>query len=149
MQDPTGKMKLDLQNNDIIYVPTAKNIVTVSGGVQRPMRYEMIDGEDARDLIEFAGGLRADADRSFLQVERYVGGEKKFFEYSLSDVLSGHEKVPLENGDIVRMRSVNQPMENYVTISGSVYYSGTYDLESNRSLMALLEKAKPTYTAKT
>lgn len=149
MQDPTGKMKLDLQNNDIIYVPTAKNIVTVSGGVQRPMRYEMIDGEDARDLIEFAGGLRADADRSFLQVERYVGGEKKFFEYSLSDVLSGNEKVPLENGDIVRMRSVNQPMENYVTISGSVYYSGTYDLESNRSLMALLEKAKPTYTAKT
>jgi protein involved in polysaccharide export with SLBB domain len=149
MQKPDGKIKLDLQNNDIIYVPVAKKIVTVDGGVQRPMRYEMLEKEDLKTLIDYAGGLRADANMDFVQLERYVSGEKKLLEYKLGDVLSGSTSINLQNGDTVRLRSVNKPIEKYVYVRGSVYYDGRYDLETNSSLKTLLSNAKPTFTAKT
>lgn len=149
MQKPDGKVKLDLQNNDVIYVPVAKNIVTISGGVLRPMRYEMLQEEDLRTLIEYAGGLRSDVNYDFVQIERYVSGEKKLLEYTLSDVLSGAISIKPLNGDIIRLRSISKPMDKYVDIEGAVYYGGRYDLEKNSSLQALLSGAKPTFTAKT
>lgn len=149
MQKPDGKMKLDLQNNDIIYVPVAKNIVTISGGVLRPMRYEILEKEDLKTLIEYAGGLRSDVNYDFVQIERYVSGEKKLLEYTLSDVLSGATSIKPLNGDVIRLRSINKPMDKYVDIEGAVYYGGRYDLDKNSSLQALLSGAKPTFTAKT
>ena len=149
MQKPDGRMKLDLQNNDIIYVPVAKKVVTIDGGVQRPMRYEMLEQEGLKTLIDYAGGLRADANMDFVQLERYVSGEKKLMEYTLGDVISGSNEIKLQNGDTIRLRSINKPMEKYVYVRGSVYYDGRYDLEKNSSLQTLLSNAKPTYTAKT
>ena len=141
-------MKLDLQNNDIIYVPVAKNIVTIEGGVLRPMRYEILEKEDLKTLIEYAGGLRSDVNYDFVQIERYVSGEKKLLEYTLSDVLSGATSIKPLNGDVIRLRSINKPMDKYVDIEGAVYYGGRYDLDKNSSLQALLSGAKPTFTAR-
>ena len=140
----------DLQNNDILFVPVAQNIVTIDGAVNRPMRYEMIDGETVKDLIEYAGGLRANAFMDFLQIERReVNGELKFMEYSLENIMSGGQKVALQNGDVVRIKTSDRPMENYVSVTGDVYYGGNFDFKGNQSLKALLEKAKPRYTART
>ena len=84
-----------------------------------------------------------------MQVERFENGSKKYLEYNLKDVLSGRSKVALEQGDVVRIRTGNEPLDQYVAISGDVYYEGNYDLAKNRSLIALLENAKPRYTART
>ena len=40
-------------------------------------------------------------------------------------------------------------MENFVAIDGDVYYKGVYDIENNRSLKTLLDRAKLQFTAKT
>jgi protein involved in polysaccharide export with SLBB domain len=40
-------------------------------------------------------------------------------------------------------------MENYVSISGDVYYGGNFDYSKNRSLQVLIDNAKPRYTART
>jgi protein involved in polysaccharide export with SLBB domain len=113
------------------------------------MRYEMIQGEGLKELIQYAGGLVYNAYMDFVQVERYENGERKFLEFNLADVMSGKQKVDLHNGDAVRIHQSNVPMENYVAINGDVYYGGNYDLEGNSSLQGLIEKAKPRYTAKT
>jgi protein involved in polysaccharide export with SLBB domain len=139
----------DLQNNDVLFVPVAEKIVSISGAVNRPMRYEMVSGETLADLIRYAGGITADAYPEFIQVERYEFGEKILLEFSLSEILSGGKKVGLENGDIVRIKEINKPMENYVNINGDVYYGGRYDFNKNQSLTVLLENAKPRYTART
>ena len=140
----------DLQNNDILFVPVAQNIVSIEGAVNRPMRYEMVDGETIKDLIEYAGGLQANAFMDFLQVERREeNGELKYLEYSLDNIMSGGQKVTLQNGDVVRIKTSDRPMENYVSITGDVYYGGNFDFDGNQSLKALLEKAKPRYTART
>ena len=149
MTNPTAGVKYDIQNGDVIFVPIAQKVVGIEGAVNRPMRYELVDGESMLDLIGYAGGLTASAHPDFVQVERFENGSKKYLEYNLRDVLSGRSKVALEQGDVVRIRTGNEPLDQYVAISGDVYYEGNYDLAKNRSLLALLENAKPRYTART
>ena len=149
MEKPEMQARMDLQNNDIIYVPLAKTVVTLEGGVKRPMKYELKDKEDLRDLIKYAGGLRPDVYPNYVQVERYQNGVPGLLEFDLAKVMNGSQKVAMADGDIVRIRTVNEPMETYVSIEGGVYYPGRYDLANNSSLIKLLESAKPTYTAKT
>ena len=149
MTNPNSDLNYDIQNGDVIFVPIAQKVVSIEGAVRRPMRYELSDNETLKDLINYAGGLRADVLPNFVQVERYTDGTKKFYEYNLKDVTSGKTKVNLEPGDIIRIRSGNEPMDQYVSISGDVYYGGNYDLAKNQSLSTLLENAKPRYTART
>ena len=139
----------DLQNNDVLFVPIAQNIVTIEGAVRRPMRYEMLDGESLKDLIEYAGGLTYNASPDFVQIERRENGELKYLEYELDKTLAGAQKVRLEGGDVIRIKSTNRPMENYVSISGEIYYSGDFDIEKNSSLKGLLDRVQPKYTART
>lgn len=143
--DKTG---YDLRNNDILYVPTAQKIVRIDGAVKRPMRYEMIEGETLLDLINYAGGLRDDAYPTFVQIERHENGEIKYLEYDLSKIMSGSRKAALSGGDVVRIKTVAKPMENYVSIQGDVYYGGNFDIDENSSLKGLIEKAEPRYTAR-
>lgn len=148
MTNPDPKIQYDLQNGDVLFVPVAQNIVKISGAVNRPMRYEMVQGEGLKELIQYAGGLVYNAYMDYVQVERYENGERKYLEFNLADVMSGKQTVDLRNGDAVMIHQSNVPMENYVAINGDVYYGGNYDLEGNSSLQALIEKAKPRYTAK-
>ena len=60
MTNPTAGLPYDLQNNDVLFVPISQKIVSIEGGVKRPMRYEMVEGEDLGKLIEYAGGLTYD-----------------------------------------------------------------------------------------
>lgn len=149
MTNPDPKVQYDLQNNDVMFIPVAQKIVQVNGAVNRPMKYELIEGETLVDLLRYAGGLKYNVYPDFVQIERYIDGEKKYLEYDLNNVLSGTQKIDMQNGDIVLIRTANIPMENFVAINGDVYYRGSYDLEKNGSLLTLIENAKPTFTAKT
>lgn len=148
MTGSAAKVQYDLQNGDVFFVPVAQKIVTVEGSVNRPMRYEIIDGEGLAELIGYAGGITPNAYADFVQIERYVDGEKKLLEYNLNSVLGG-QKIYLEKGDIVRVKGNMEPLENYVSIEGDVYYAGRYDLLRNNTLSKLIEAAKPRYTALT
>ena len=138
----------DLQNNDVIFVPIADKIVRIEGAVNRPMSYEMVDGETLLDLLGYAGGLRNEAYPNYVQIERFSGGEKVLLEYNLSQVTLGNKTVMLEAGDIVRIKDINKPMENFVVINGDVFYPGQYNYDNNRSLLKLLEAAQPRRTVR-
>jgi len=149
MNDPATQFKFDLQNNDILFVPVVKLLVSIEGAVKRPMTYEMLPDETLTNLIQYAGDVKMNVFPDFVQIQRYINGEQKLFEYDLKDVRSGKTKVDLMNGDIVRIKSIGKPMDQFVEASGSVYYPGKYDLSSNPTLKSLLASAKPTYQAKT
>ena len=148
MKGNTKDVHYDLQNGDVLYVPVANTIVKIEGAVRRPMRYEIIEGETMKDLVEYAGGLTYNAYPDFIQVERRENDELRYLEYNLDKVMSGKEKVVLKGGDVVRIKSSNRPMENYVSISGDVYYGGNFDYEHNHSLKGLIDKAQLQYTAR-
>ena len=149
MTKPDAKTGYDLQNNDVLFVPVAQKIVTLEGAVNRPMRYELIEKETLKDLINYAGGLTYNAYMENAQIERRENGEVKYLEFGLDNVIKGSQKIELKNGDIIRIRTSNKPLEDYVAIEGGVYYGGNYDLEKNNTLQKLIDNAKPTYTAKT
>ncbi len=148
MTGQTGSVLFDLQNNDVLFVPVAQKIVTIEGAVNRPMRYEMAEGETLADLIKYAGGVATNAYGEYVSIERYEDGEKKLKEYNLANILSGAQTADLDAGDIVRVKQNPRVLEDFVSIGGEVYYGGRFNLDSNRSLKALLKKAQPTYTAR-
>ena len=149
MNNPTDGSYYDLLNNDVLFVPMAQKVVSIEGAVKRPMRYELVDGETLLDLINYAGGLTETAYSEYMQINRFVNDEPKLLEYKLSDVMSGKLVVSLLPGDSVTIKTANAPLEDYVNVSGDVYYGGRYNLDNNRSLLTLLENAKPRYTART
>ena len=109
MTKPDQKIQYDIQNGDVIFVPIAQNVVSISGAVNRPMRYEMVKGEGLKQLIEYAGGLVYNAYMDYVQVERYENGERKYLEFNLADVMSGKQKVDLHNGDAVLIHQSDVP----------------------------------------
>ncbi len=149
MKNPDPKLQYDLQNGDVLYVPVAQKIVKIDGGVNRPMYYEIVDGESLKDLIDWAGGLKYNVYPEFVQIERLENGEWRFLEYDLNKVMSGSQKIDLKNGDKVLVRTANKPMEDYVRITGDVYYGGSYDLHKNGTLQTLIDNAQPTFSTKT
>jgi len=149
VMDPDAKLKLDIQNNDVIYVPIVPCIVSIQGAVNRPMRYEIKPGEGLIDLIRYAGGPSSEAYNDLVQVRRQENGEMRLLEFNLTEVLSGAVNVPVANGDQVILRKMNQDVEKFVEIKGSVYYPGRYNFSENTTLSALIAHAKPNFSAST
>ena len=149
MTNADPKLQYDLQNGDVLFVPVAQKIVEIEGGVNRPMKYEMIEGEGLKELIALAGGLRYNVTPEYVQVERYENGQRRFLEYDLKSVMSGSQKIDMHNGDKVLVRMADKPLEDYVRITGDVYYPGSYDLMRNGTLQSLIDNAQPKISTKT
>jgi len=50
-----------LSNGDRIHVPVAQRHASIRGAVHKPLNYEILPGETVGDLIDLAGGFRAEA----------------------------------------------------------------------------------------
>lgn len=147
MTNPNMGQQYDLQNGDVIFVPIAQKIVTIQGAVNRPMRYELIEGEGLKELINYAGGLTWNVYPNFVQIERVENGEVMLLEYNLRKITEGNQKVTLHPGDVIRIKHINQPLEDFVTVSGNVYYGGRFDLKDRMTVKQAIDNAgglKPT-----
>lgn len=142
MRDPAIQFDFYLQNNDIIYVPSSEKLVSLEGAVKRPMRYELKTKEGLKELLEYAGGLRVDAYTDFIQIQRIENNKVVLHDHNLTEVLSGKKNLAIENGDVVRIKSINSPLKAFVKASGAVLYTGDYELRVTPSLKSLLEKAQ-------
>lgn len=71
---------------DTIAVKRLSRAVSIAGAVERPGTYQLLEGENLKDLIEIYGsGLTPLADPSRIEVVRYIGsgkaaGQKLFFD---------------------------------------------------------------------
>jgi protein involved in polysaccharide export with SLBB domain len=142
LNNPGAQFQYDLQHNDILFVPLVQKLVTIEGGVKRPMRYELIGKEGLKELILFAGGLNFNTYAEFVQIVRYAGAEPILIEYRLTDVMSGKLKVDIQDGDVIRVKTNSKELEQFAEILGAVYYPGTYELSSGMTLGALIAKAQ-------
>jgi protein involved in polysaccharide export with SLBB domain len=106
------------------------------------MKYELKGTEGIKELVTFAGGLKADAYADVVQVKRFENSTLVLKDYAYADILSAKIAVELKNGDSVFFKTINSAFRKYVKISGAVDYPGEYDLNSNTSLQSLFSKAK-------
>lgn len=129
---------LRLQDGDIISVEAYHNVVSISGAVMRPMRYELKDGESISDLITYANGYKTNAQRSSIHVSRVGEQANRDFDVASSQFNS----FKLEDGDKVSVRIYRSTDENSVSITGPVKYPGHYAIGGSiRDVASLISAA--------
>ena len=113
-----------LEEGDVILVSPYRNLVSVEGGVKRPMFFEMKDGETVADLLEYCGGFTNGANSA--SVTLYRQNQKSFEVRTIEDSEYGFFTV--KNGDRIEVGELRSRFENRIAIQGAVYFPGTYEL---------------------
>ncbi|WP_187270877.1 SLBB domain-containing protein [Neolewinella aurantiaca] len=138
LRNPAQQSSQFLQDNAIIFVPFAETVVEATGGVQRPMFYELKADETLADLIDYAGGTTPRAEPRSVRITRYVDGELRLINIDLT-VQPDFE---LQNGDVVSVPEVENPVSSFVTVEGAVLLPGRYAFEESMTVATLLEAAR-------
>lgn len=147
--DPSIQFDFYLENNDILFVPLAEKIVSLTGAVKRPARYELQNDENLFDLLQFAGGLRQDAYTDLIQVRRLVDNEYVLFDVDVEQLTRTGGDYPLQNGDEVVIKTVPGDYRRFVAVSGPVNYPGEYALGADMRVSDLLAKGQLREEART
>jgi len=108
---------------DVIFVPPIGATVGVAGEVKRPAIYELKGEQSIADSLDFAGGLLATAYPKLTQLERITEkGERTLIDIDATDTTA--VKGALHDGDVVRVYSVLEKMQNIVITKGHVNRPG-------------------------
>ncbi|HRI01940.1 MAG TPA: SLBB domain-containing protein [Saprospiraceae bacterium] len=140
MADPTIQKDFYLENNDIIQVPVADRVVQIQGYVNRPFKYELIDGENLKKLIEYAGGLNTEAIQNVIQVNRIENDRRIIIDVPYADLLKRNGDFSLRKGDIVTVSGIKTKEEEYIYVKGEVRSETQYQFQSNSKLSELVRK---------
>jgi protein involved in polysaccharide export with SLBB domain len=134
--------------DDVITVNRIDRKVTISGAVERPGTYELLRGENLKQLVEVYGnGLTPFADTELIDLVRYTNSQSGSGDRTLlsnRDLLNNYR---LEHLDVVTIRSITterpvvtqERYERQITIEGAVRRPGTYQLRPNENLKDLIE----------
>lgn len=140
MNNPAVQYDFFLEDNDILHIPVAERVVGVRGAVRRPFRYELVGSENLTQLLDFAGGLTANAYREVVQVQRFVDDKQVLLDVNWKDLMAKKQDFVLLNGDEVVVRSIPSPIENTASVEGAVELPGVYSLSDTRRVSDLLKK---------
>lgn len=141
MSDPTIIDDFYMSDNDILQIPIAERIVSISGAVNRPMRYELIEGEELRKLLEYAGDFKPNAYKEIIQLKRYENDQQKVIDIQFNQLLREGGDFALRNGDQISIRTIPSPYRNFVSISGAVELPGEYEYTNGMRIDDLLNRA--------
>ena len=122
----SGNANIDmaLKEGDVVIVPPYNELVKISGGVKRPMTYELKGGETLAELVEYAGGFASNAYRKDVNIVRNTGFEKELITVSSDKFAS----CVLSDGDEVTVGSNLERYANRVEVKGFVFRPGEYEL---------------------
>lgn len=141
MSNPTVQYDYFLEDNDIVHVPVAERIVSITGGVRRAFRYELYGNENLIKLVDYAGGFTANAYKEVVQIKRFSGDKQEQIDVSLAELIAQKKDFPLQDGDEVVVRIVESNIKNIATVGGEVAFPGSYALTETPRLSDLLKKS--------
>lgn len=131
---------LPLKEGDVVMVPAYANLVSIDGGVKRPMYYEMLEGETLEKLLEYAGGLTGDAYADGINVVRRSGSTNSI--YTVSRPESASFAMRDRDSVIVAVNTNIDLFTNKVEVRGAVYRPGSFELGSGiATVRQLIEHA--------
>jgi len=128
---------LPLQQGDAIFVAPLGATAGVAGQVRRPAIYEFRGGATVGDLLELAGGLKADAAHGAAKLQRIdASGERVVLDV---DVAAAADRArPLRTGDTLIVPKVLDEYAGSVTLEGHVQRPGPYAWKPGMHLTDLL-----------
>jgi len=142
-----------LHEGDTVFIPGRGPTVSITGGVQRSLRFEMTEGEGLADLIGYAGGFRATAAPEIIHIRRIIPlGEREpgqpdhvFLDVPFDPLAmrsADGSDIPLLDGDQVTITDIGDRLDNWVRISGSVKRPGQYQFQEGMTIQDLLEASE-------
>jgi protein involved in polysaccharide export with SLBB domain len=117
-----------LRPGDTITLSQTSREVTISGAVKRPGTYQLLEGENLRELIDLYGSGFTDlADRTRIEVDRFVNGKSvagsKIF-LTGEDLVEGFE---LQNYDAIVVPE-NRHLQPVIFVEGAILSAANADL---------------------
>ena len=110
---------------DVIFVPPVGKTVGIGGEVKRSAIFELKEETTFADLVQLSGGFLPTTYLPATKVNRIdTTGQRTILDMDLSD--SANLQRTLNNGDLVRVFSILDSLEDVVTVAGHVYRPGNY-----------------------
>ena len=137
-----------LRPGDIVTFNRINRRVTIQGEVERHGAYQMLAGENLRELIELYGNnLTPLADLSRMTLTRFVGGEEISGDIILLSIEDITDNFALEHMDVISIPNIAdfrpavpiERMERTISITGAVRRPGTFELMLHENLQDLIE----------
>lgn len=123
-----------LKSGDRVIFNGAEDLVSISGEINRPGIYEIIEGDSLEDLLEFALGFTPDADSSRIIIKREGRADNKIL--TAYDLSAG---IILEKGDEIVVQKSNKDFKNFVEVFGPVKDPGLYEVNNDIFLSKILD----------
>lgn len=120
--DTTDDAKL-LQG-DAIEIPAVGPTVSIDGEVRRPAIYEIRNESTVADLLNLAGGLTPEADRSNAMLTRIDESQRRVV--IPVDLAAGTRAEGLRNGDVVRVMRLRPTLDAGILVEGYLYAPGAF-----------------------
>jgi len=122
--------------DDKIIVSRAKRIVSIDGAVERPGTYEILDGENLRELIEIYGnGLEVLADTSRIELTRNLTTEKGSGQKSYLTQTDINLNFKLKSYDFITIASFSDS-KPVVFVEGAINANVDSELETSTRIPA-------------
>jgi protein involved in polysaccharide export with SLBB domain len=139
-----------LKTGDIVFVPVHGPRVRVVGEVARPGTYEVKDQESLSDVLQSAGGFKAEASQRRVMVERILppgqrapDGRDRVVIDVPAERLASASGTPfhVEAGDVVRVFPVSDAVRDRIAVTGSVWAPGPQGFKPGMKLSDALRNA--------
>lgn len=139
-----------LKTGDIVFVPVHGPRVRVVGEVARPATYEMKEKETLADVIQSAGGFKAEAAQRRVMVERILppgqrapdGRDRVVIDVPAERLASADGAAfRAEAGDVVRVFPVSDAVRDRIAVTGSVWAPGPQGFKPGMRLSDALRNA--------
>ncbi len=141
ISNPSIAKNYYLNDGDYLHVPVAQKIVELKGAVNRPMKYELKEGEGIIEAIEFAGGMSKNAIKKTIKVNRFGIDQNEILTIPYAQVLASRSNYDLENGDVLDISTISQAAKNYISLSGAFKNPGDYERTPNMKVVDAINLA--------
>jgi len=126
-----------MRDQDVILVEAYNKQVNVISGFKTNGLFELKEDENLNDVLNFSGGLSSNSYKEKLFINRINSYSRSIVEISKEKFSNSN----LVDGDIINAKTISTLIENSISISGSVYLPGIFDLSTISTVNDLIEAA--------
>jgi protein involved in polysaccharide export with SLBB domain len=131
-----------LQSGDIIVIPSAGDLVALTGSVNRSAIFEIKPGESVEEVLAISGGVPFLANPQKVQLER-LSAQRDVPRYVETFALdAGGLKRRLQGGDVLTLLQISPQFDNVVTLQGHVKDTLRHPFKSGMRISDLVADPK-------
>ena len=128
----------NLMAGDVVFIPPITKKVAITGEIERPGVYELLENESAEDLIRFAGTLTEKADLRAVEIERIDPMGKGFNLVDIDLQKTSFSDLLLNDGDALSIQPVISRLNQAILLKGHARQPGYHPWRQGMTIQDLL-----------